>query len=1254
MNFLKNFLVTAVLLLTANFTFSQARVQVLHNSPDVAAEMVDIWLDQTLILDNFRFRKASAFMDAPAGVQITIAVAAADSQNPDDPLWSGTFNLTDGEKYILVAEGIISTSGYDPLIPFDIAVYPGARESAGAPTVTDMLSHHGSTDAPVIDIYETGVGLGLLADNLAYSEFDGYDELESDNYILEVRDESGSNLIAAYLASFLELDLKGKAITLVASGFINPENNSNGAPFGLWAAPSTGGSFIELPPYDPVARVQVIHNSADAAAAVVDVWLDQTLILDNFEFRTASEFIDVVAETEFTIAIQGPDSQNPENPLWSENYTLASGATYILVAEGIISGSGYNPPTPFDIAVYPQAREVPMQPQNTDLLVHHGSTDAPVVDIYEVGIGAGLLIEDLAYGEFSDYLELVPLDYIIELRDQDGNKIAAFQAPFETMGLDGYAVTVVASGFLNPENNSDGPAFGLWMAAAPGGNLIELPLYDPKARVQVVHNSADAALETVDIWLNDQKLLDNFTFRSASPFVDAPASVEFTIAVTGPDSQNPANPLFSQNYTLIEDGSYLLVAEGIISESGYEPLVPFSIAVYPNAREEANNNGQTDVLMHHGSTDAPAVDIVEVGVGLGLMVDNLAYGQFAGYFGLAAVDYIIQVRDQTGITKIAAYEVPLESMGLEGDAVTIIASGFLMPENNSGGPEFGLYMALPSGGELVRLPEYAPMAYLQVIHNSADTLAELVDIWLGQDLVLDNFAFRTASPFVEVPAFEPLALAVKGPNSQDPYNPLFSKIYTFTEGETYIMVADGIVSVSGYQPPVPFNIEMYTGARLESNIAGRTDILVHHGSTDAPTVDVIEVGLGAGTLISDLEYAEFSDYLELPAIDYVLEIRDASNDNLLGTFRAPLQTLGLENLAITVVASGFADPSVNSDGAPFGLWAAVPAGGPLVELPVFIPSAMVQVIHNSADLNAAVVDVWMNETLLIDDFAFRTATPFEFLPANTQITIAIKGPDSQDPSDPLWTGNFTLTEDEKYILVASGIISPEGYDPAEPFTLVAYAGALQEATSPSNTDILVFHGATDAPTVDINEASAGLLVDNLSYGQFDGYLELLTANYALNITDESGSTVVATFTAPLADLNLYGESLTVLASGFLDPSVNSNGPEFGLLAVKADGTALMLTNTSGVDDQAIEPSSFKIYPNPAFESVNISYKLKSKEMVSVSITDISGRVVKKIGFGMKNSGAYEEKIAVDDLIPGMYMISILTSGDDVAKKLFIR
>jgi len=88
------------------------------------------------------------------------------------------------------------------------------------------------------------------------------------------------------------------------------------------------------------ARVQVIHNSADAAASVVDVWLDNTLLLDNFAFRTASPFVDAPAGVEFTIAIQGPDSQSPANPIWSKNYTLADGETYILVADGIVSASG--------------------------------------------------------------------------------------------------------------------------------------------------------------------------------------------------------------------------------------------------------------------------------------------------------------------------------------------------------------------------------------------------------------------------------------------------------------------------------------------------------------------------------------------------------------------------------------------------------------------------------------------------------------------------------------------------------------------------------------------------------------------------------------------------------------------------------------------------------------------------------------------------------------------------------------------------
>ncbi len=46
-------------------------------------------------------------------------------------------------------------------------------------------------------------------------------------------------------------------------------------------------------------------------------------------------------------------------------------------------------------------------------------------------------------------------------------------------------------------------------------------------------------------------------------------------------------------------------------------------------------------------------------------------------------------------------------------------------------------------------------------------------------------------------------------------------------------------------------------------------------------------------------------------------------------------------------------------------------------------TARVQVIHNSADLAAAVVDVYLNDALIpqLDNLAFRTATPFITAPA---------------------------------------------------------------------------------------------------------------------------------------------------------------------------------------------------------------------------------------------------------------------------------
>jgi hypothetical protein len=440
---------------------------------------------------------------------------------------------------------------------------------------------------------------------------------------------------------------------------------------------------------------------------MVDVWLNDALLLDNFTFRTASPFVDAPAGEEFTISIKGPDSMNANDPIWSQDYTLAADETYILVAEGIVSPSGYNPATPFDIAVYAMGREEAAMMDMTDVLVHHGSTDAPTVDVYETGVGAGEIVNDLMYSEFAGYLELGTMDYILEVRDETGETtVAAYEAPLSTLGLDGAAISVIASGFLNPANNSDGPAFGLYVALASGGDLVALPVYETPstARVQVIHNSADAAAEMVDVWLNDALLLDDFTFRTASPFVDAPAGEEFTISIKGPDSMNANDPIWSQDYTLAADETYILVANGIVSPSGYDPVQPFDIYVMAMGREEASNMDNTDVVVFHGSTDAPTVDVVETGVGAGTIVDDLSYGDFAGYLELGTMDYELTIKDETGSSTVAIYQAPLSTLGLDGAAITVVASGFLNPGDNSNGEAFGLWVALASGGDLVELP----------------------------------------------------------------------------------------------------------------------------------------------------------------------------------------------------------------------------------------------------------------------------------------------------------------------------------------------------------------------------------------------------------------------------------------------------------------------------------------------------------------------------------------------------------------------
>jgi len=289
----------------------------------------------------------------------------------------------------------------------------------------------------------------------------------------------------------------------------------------------------------PTARIQAIHNSADAGAAEVDVYLNGGLLLDNFAFRTATPFVDVQAGVDLTLSIAPANSSSVADAIADFNYNLPEGGSFILVANGIVSASGYNPATPFDIYVAADARESAQGP-GTDVLVFHGCTDAPTVDVFESAVVSTTIVDDISYGEFAGYLELPTLDFTLQVRTADGlTTVATYAAPLSTLGLEGAALTVLASGFLNPGSNSNGPAFGLWVALPSGGALVELPVatsVQEQSLIQAVNAWPNPAFDRITLDVdaiadgNLEVLLIDATGRAAMAINNLPLNAGRTQA----------------------------------------------------------------------------------------------------------------------------------------------------------------------------------------------------------------------------------------------------------------------------------------------------------------------------------------------------------------------------------------------------------------------------------------------------------------------------------------------------------------------------------------------------------------------------------------------------------------------------------------------------------------------------------------------------------------------------------------------------
>ncbi|MEM9720938.1 MAG: DUF4397 domain-containing protein, partial [Bacteroidota bacterium] len=602
--------------------------------------------------------------------------------------------------------------------------------------------------------------------------------------------------------------------------------------------------------------------------------------------------------------------------------------------------------------------------------------------------------------------------------------------------------------------------------------------------------------------------------------------------------------------------------------------------------------------------------------------------------------------------------------GLGGGAALVLASGFLSSDANQTGEAFGLLAVLPDGSVILLPATVPPSARVQVIHNAADPAAALVDIYVntGVDIIkIDDFAFRSATPFIDLPAETALTIVIAGPASESIEEGIASFPATLEEGESYYVVANGVLEPDSFAAnpdgiSTAFTLLVEPGAREVSDDGQSVDLKVLHGATDAPNVGVNANG---ATLIPGFSYTEFQGYLPVPADNYLLDITPGGDPSTtLLSYNADLNGLG--GVATLVIASGFLDTTVNQSGPTFGLIAVLPDGN-VVLLPE--PGASgAQIIHNSADPALSMVDIYIEggaELQKIEDLVFQEATPFLDLPSDVDLTLYFANSQSESLAEAVANFSLRLESGKNYYLVANGVLNPNefsGNPDGEDIGLSLFIDdEARRITAGLEVAIKLFHGVTDAPELNIfaNSASSPL-VRNLGYGEFSSYYELFPTAMEFSMsTVENPDELMSGFTSNMLDHS--GKSGLILTSGFINTNENQLGMEMDLLFAQQDGsTAVLSSVTTNNKDLVLDNSAMSVFPNPIRGMAQVEYQLESREDVSFELIDMLGKRVLSTSFTNVSAGNHIWSLEANDLQTGIHTLIMRTEEKQAVSRIMIQ
>jgi hypothetical protein len=213
----------------------------------------------------------------------------------------------------------------------------------------------------------------------------------------------------------------------------------------------------------------------------------------------------------------------------------------------------------------------------------------------------------------------------------------------------------------------------------------------------------------------------------------------------------------------------------------------------------------------------------------------------------------------------------------------------------------------------------------------------------------------------------------------------------------------------------------------------------------------------------------------------------------------------------------------------------------------------------------------------------------------------------------------------------------------------------------------------DLYAVDV-QLSANCVPDALIFGTFyeidpstgDFINPVLTADYIVASTDP-GTVVTLRFDAPIALVGGNSYLITVGSQGGPgdDLIIGTSGTSLPQTTFYKDETATWFYSTSTsmvrmnfTDDSGVKEIEntfgLTVYPNPAVAEANISFNLKNEATVSITVTDLAGKVVYANNLGGKSAGAHKVSMNTEAISTGVYMVNVIANGVASTQKLVIR